>query len=102
MIRAGDWDLKTQDELLKHQEGRVSKIIKHNGYYGGTLINDIALIILTQSFILDINVGTICLPPQNYEFAGDQCYANGWGKDAFGKELATTCSYSCYCNLWFY
>lgn len=102
MIRAGDWDLKTRDELLMHQEGRVSKIIKHNKYHGGTVINDIALIILTQSFTLDINVGTICLPPQDYEFAGERCYANGWGKDAFGKGLAIACNCLYYCNLLFY
>lgn len=85
MIRVGDWDLKTHNELFHHQNGHVSSIIKHEDYFSGTLINDVALIILTRPFILQDNVGTICLPPQNYEFTRENCYASGWGKNAFGK-----------------
>lgn len=86
MVRAGEWDTRTENEHFKHQERQVTKIIKHDKYYGGALFNDIALIVVNKEFILKDNVGTICLPPQSYIFPSNQrCYASGWGKDTFGK-----------------
>jgi len=61
------------------------KIIKHEQYYGGALYNDVALIIVTQPFLLRENVGTLCLPSQNYVFSKERCHASGWGKNIFGK-----------------
>lgn len=86
LVRAGEWDTRTENEHFKHQERQVTKIIKHDKYYGGALFNDIALIVVNEEFILKDNVGTICLPPQSYIFPSNQrCYASGWGKDTFGK-----------------
>ncbi|XP_025207828.1 phenoloxidase-activating factor 2 [Melanaphis sacchari] len=85
IIRAGEWDSQTENELLPSQDGQVLKIIKHEKYYGGALYNDVALIIVTQPFLLRENVGTLCLPNQNYVFSKERCYASGWGKNIFGK-----------------
>lgn len=82
VIRAGEWDSKTENELFAHQDGEVFKIIKHERYYGAAVHNDIALIILTHPFILTENVGTICLPSHGYRFETERCYASGWGKNA--------------------
>jgi len=85
IIRAGEWDTQTENELLPSQDGQVLKIIKHEQYYGGALYNDVALIILTQPFLLRENVGTLCLPSQSYVFSNKRCTASGWGKNIFGK-----------------
>lgn len=87
MIRAGEWDSQTENELLPYQDSQVLKIIKHSEYYGGALFNDVALIIVTQPFILRENVGTLCLPSQNFVFAKERCFASGWGKNVFGKNI---------------
>ncbi|KAE9536954.1 hypothetical protein AGLY_006761 [Aphis glycines] len=85
IIRAGEWDSQTENELLPSQDGQVLKIIKHEQYYGGALYNDVALIIVNQPFLLRENVGTLCLPSQNYMFSKERCHASGWGKNIFGK-----------------
>lgn len=85
VIRAGEWDSQTENELLPLQDGQVYKIIKHEKYYGGALFNDVALIFVTQPFLLRDNVGTLCLPSPNYVFSRERCYASGWGKNVFGK-----------------
>lgn len=90
VIRVGEWDTQTVNEVYPHQDAQVSKIIKHKDYYGGALYNDVALIFLTDPLILRENVGTLCLPPQNYKFSSKvRCYATGWGKNVYGKQSKT-------------
>ncbi|VVC30606.1 Hypothetical protein CINCED_3A007191 [Cinara cedri] len=80
IIRAGDWDLKTERELYPTQEVRVSKIVTHKEYYSGGLFNDIALIFTEKNFILEENVQIMCLPEENDSFADSRCFSTGWGK----------------------
>lgn len=85
VIRAGEWDTQTDKELFPYQDRQVSKIIKHESYYGGALHNDIALVFLTEPFTMWDNVGTLCLPPQGFKFHKERCYASGWGKNVYGE-----------------
>ncbi|XP_050531424.1 phenoloxidase-activating factor 2-like [Daktulosphaira vitifoliae] len=85
VIRAGEWDTQTELENFRHQDRFVKKIIRHEKYYGGALHNDVALVIVNEPFVLMDNVGTMCLPPQNFVFNQEKCYASGWGTDVFGK-----------------
>lgn len=85
MIRAGEWDTQTENELFPFQDATVSKIVKHEKYYGGAVHNDIALIFLNEPFKIIDNVGTVCLPPRDFQFNRERCYVSGWGKDVFGK-----------------
>jgi len=85
VIRAGEWDLQTENELLPSQDHQVLKIINHENFVPEEMLNDVALIIVTKPFLLRDNVGTICLPSPNYVFAKNRCYASGWGKKEFGK-----------------
>lgn len=80
IIRAGDWDLKTERELYPNQEIRVSKIITHNEYYSGGLHNDIALIFTETNFTLEENVQIMCLPEEDENFTDTRCFSTGWGK----------------------
>ncbi|XP_025193800.1 spermosin-like [Melanaphis sacchari] len=80
VVRAGEWDLKTEKELLSHQDRRVSKIVTHPDYYAGGLYNDVALIFVENPFSLQDNIQLICLPSTNDIFINDMCYSSGWGK----------------------
>lgn len=85
-VRAGEWDTQTRDEFFPHQDRYISEIIIHENYYKGGLFNDIALVILEEPVTLNEIVGTVCLPPQDYNFDGNRCLASGWGKDLWGKD----------------
>lgn len=85
MIRAGEWDSQTVNEMYKHQDRQVLKIIKHEQFNIGTAVNDVAIIIVTEPFSINDHVDTICLPSQNFEFFKEKCYATGWGKNTFSK-----------------
>lgn len=58
----------------------------HELYYDKALLNDIALVFLTQPVKLSGHINTVCLPPQGETFDRTRCFANGWGQDKFGKE----------------
>uniref|UniRef100_A0A182SHU8 Peptidase S1 domain-containing protein n=1 Tax=Anopheles maculatus TaxID=74869 RepID=A0A182SHU8_9DIPT len=46
LIRAGEWDTQTRDELYQHQDRRVAEVITHEAFNKGSLANDVALLIL--------------------------------------------------------
>lgn len=85
-IRAGEWDTQTKNELFPHQDRDVSKVTIHPDYYKGALYNDVALLFMNEPVELAENIATVCLPPQNYKFDHNRCFASGWGKDVFGKQ----------------
>ncbi|XP_052873058.1 phenoloxidase-activating factor 2-like isoform X2 [Anopheles cruzii] len=86
LIRAGEWDTQTRSELHSHQDRRVAQMITHEAFNKASLANDVALLILTEPFLLAENVQPICLPPPNAKFDATECFASGWGKNIFGKE----------------
>lgn len=86
LVRGGEWDTQTRNELYAHQDRRVREVISHEQFNKGSLRNDIALLILDQPFELAENIQPVCLPPKNHNFDGNKCFASGWGKNVFGKE----------------
>jgi len=80
VVRAGDWDLKTDKEVYAHQDRRVLKVITHPNYHAGGLHSDVALIFTDDPFYLQENVQTICLPKQDEHFHNNRCFSCGWGK----------------------
>jgi len=80
VVRAGEWDLKTEKEIFNHQDRRVSKIVTHPDYSANGIYNDVALIFTLDSFSLQANIQPICLPTTNDIFIDDKCYSSGWGK----------------------
>lgn len=86
LVRAGEWDTQTRNELHAHQDRRVREVIIHEHFNKGSLKNDVALLILDQPFDLAENIQPVCLPPKNHNFEGSKCFASGWGKNVFGKE----------------
>lgn len=86
LVRGGEWDTQTKNELYAHQDRRVREIVLHEKFNKGSLANDVALLILEQPFELAENIQPVCLPPKNTKFDGNSCFASGWGKNVFGKE----------------
>ncbi|KAJ8932935.1 hypothetical protein NQ314_014313 [Rhamnusium bicolor] len=84
-VRAGDWNVKSQEEPLPHQDQDVQDILIHPHFHDGSLKNDIALLFLAAPMVLTDNIGLICLPQPNFHLEDALCIASGWGKDAFKK-----------------
>lgn len=79
MVRAGEWDLKTEKEVYTHQDRRVSKIVTHKGFYSGGLHNDVGLIFTEEPFILQKHIQLVCLPEEQDVYDGTLCFSSGWG-----------------------
>lgn len=78
-IRAGEWQSISEDEYYPHQDRDVERVIVHERFHLGTARNDVALLILKSPVSIAENVNTICLPPKDYNFDGQRCFASGWG-----------------------
>ncbi|KAK8725356.1 hypothetical protein OTU49_010826 [Cherax quadricarinatus] len=85
-IRAGEWDTQREYELFPHQDRNVAKVVIHEGYKSGPLHYDYALLFLDQPLDLAPHIDTVCLPAQNQNLLGAECWATGWGKDKFGSD----------------
>ncbi|CAH1105951.1 unnamed protein product [Psylliodes chrysocephalus] len=71
--------------LVNVQTSTVTRIAVHPSFVASTLINDIAVLQLTQPIVLGIytNINTACLPAAGTTFVGQQCAVSGWGQSAF-------------------
>lgn len=79
LVKGGEWKLGIDEEPLPFQIVKVSVIVKHPGYKAGSLVNDLALLILDEKLRPAKNIGTICLPEPN-KIPTRNCIATGWGK----------------------
>lgn len=85
IIRAGEWDSQSDAEIIPFQQRTAEAVIVHRGYQSGPAHNDIALVLLKESFDFAENVDVICLPPPGENIDFMKCVASGWGKNEFGK-----------------
>jgi plasma kallikrein len=85
LIRAGEWNTQSTDEMFKHQERDVQSVTYHRDFKRINLHNDISIIFLEKPFKLAPHINTICLPQSSYEYSGEKCFASGWGKDEVRK-----------------
>uniref|UniRef100_A0A182X6T3 Phenoloxidase-activating factor 2 n=1 Tax=Anopheles quadriannulatus TaxID=34691 RepID=A0A182X6T3_ANOQN len=84
LVRAGEWDTRTESEVLPYQDARVKEVLIHDRYNKHHHF-DVALLVLVQPFQPAENVQTICLPPPGVRPpVGSECLTGGWGKDRFG------------------
>lgn len=87
MIRAGEWNTQTKNEIFDYQERNIEEIYLHSGFNNDNLHNDIALLRLSEPLELVEHINVICMPGQDEDFdAYKGCIANGWGKDMFGRK----------------
>jgi plasma kallikrein len=81
IVRGGEWNTMTTDEMFMHQERDVQGIVRHKDFKRNNLHNDIMLMFLVKKFDLAPHVNTICLPQPSYRNHGENCFVAGWGKD---------------------
>uniref|UniRef100_A0A146KUU1 Phenoloxidase-activating factor 2 n=1 Tax=Lygus hesperus TaxID=30085 RepID=A0A146KUU1_LYGHE len=83
VMRAGEWDTHNLKEPFPHQDRRVAQVIIHENFDKDNLYNDIALLIADEPFVFADNVQTACLPRADEFILDNNCWASGWGQDAF-------------------
>jgi hypothetical protein len=79
LIKGGEWKLGIDEEPLPFQIVNVAVVVRHPQYQKGSLVNDLALLILEEKLRPSKNVGTLCLPTPN-QIPTENCIATGWGK----------------------
>ena len=86
-VRCGEWDMRRAVEPIPHQDRVVVRTAVHPGFSGKNLTDNVALLFTDRPFVLGPHLDKICLPNSAiYPFDPEECYATGWGKDAFGDE----------------
>ncbi|XP_043950498.1 inactive CLIP domain-containing serine protease A8 [Drosophila biarmipes] len=83
LVRAGDWDLKSNEEEFKAEQREVARIKIHEGFKFSSGANNLALLFLKTDFQLSDHIRTICLPDSRKSFEQRRCIVAGWGKIAF-------------------
>lgn len=84
-VRAGDWDIATENEILPYQEREVNRTVSMLAQR-----NNIALLILKAKFNLVPHIGLICLP-ENGLFNLGSCRVVGWNdRLKRGRQLMTS------------
>ncbi|XP_057654293.1 tryptase beta-2-like isoform X1 [Diorhabda carinulata] len=81
-VLMGVWD---PSNLVNVQSSTVARISVHPTFVASTLIDDIAVLQLTQPIVLGIfnNINTICLSTTGTSYVGQSCVVSGWGQTAF-------------------
>lgn len=79
LIKGGEWKLGIDEEPLPFQIVKVAVVVRHPDYTPGSLVNDLAILVLQEKIRLAKNVGTLCLPPVN-RVSTQNCIVTGWGK----------------------
>ncbi|XP_032293402.1 phenoloxidase-activating factor 2 isoform X2 [Drosophila virilis] len=83
VARAGEWDIHSEIEPLRHKNCLVLETICHEQFHTGTAIYDIALLILRTPLELTHHIMPVCLP-RSLEFLNfERCFVAGWGKPSF-------------------
>ncbi|KAK9890287.1 hypothetical protein WA026_010390 [Henosepilachna vigintioctopunctata] len=77
-VRLGDHNIKTNVEV-KHIEKKVKRVVRHRGFDGRTLYNDIAILTLDSPVTFTEQIRPICLPSTGSEYAGKTATVIGWG-----------------------
>ncbi|KAI4458063.1 serine protease-related [Holotrichia oblita] len=84
LVKTGKWDTQISKDILKHQERKVKSVVVHPKFDMFALNNDIALLILVESFELNQHINTICLPSQNLLVeTNTECWITRWSKNSF-------------------
>ncbi|XP_018564341.1 tryptase-like [Anoplophora glabripennis] len=87
----GVWNPASLDNT---QSSTVSSITVHPSFVASTLVNDIAILTLSQPIVLGIyrNINTICLASTgaSTSYVGQTCVVSGWGQTSFTTNDAPT------------
>ncbi|CAL8100213.1 unnamed protein product [Orchesella dallaii] len=83
-VRAGEYDVSTNDEPDPYVEVTAAKITIHPNFDNATLFNDIAVVKLSTPLNFTSNIRPVCLPrsrnPLDQNRSRRQCVVTGWGR----------------------
>lgn len=83
ILRAGEWNMASKNELVAHEDRSISKVKRHEDFKGWNYDKNLAILLLNKPFEITAFINTVCLPPKNLKFEGN-CLSSGWGKNKFG------------------
>merc|ERR1712055_604457 len=86
-VRLGEHKISSSSESQTVTR-RVSKIINHENYQGGSEINDIALLQLSSPVEFRSEVWPVCLPPSTPSYANKVATVTGWGTTSSGGSVS--------------
>lgn len=91
-MRLGEWNMKTQDEPLPHEDFEIERKEVHPDYNPNDFQNDIALLKLKTEVVYKDHIRPVCLPNSDDTFVGQTATVTGWGRIAHGEShlLATS------------
>ena len=78
-MRLGEFDWTDDEEREPHEDFNLKKVFIHEGFNGGNVSFDIALIELNRAVELKRHIQTICLPSKHARFEGEWAKLSGWG-----------------------
>jgi len=87
-IRLGEWNVRSQDEPLPHEDFNVEDTIVHPSYNPANFRNDVGLVRLAKDVVFKEHIIPVCLPQYRQNFVGKYARVIGWGRTEHG--VATT------------
>ncbi|XP_055916404.1 inactive serine protease scarface [Eupeodes corollae] len=81
LVKAGEWQLGSDDEPLPFQLVRASEVEFHPEYDAASGANNLAVILLEKNLQTAIHINPICISDKDPS-ASERCIVTGWGKDA--------------------
>ena len=87
-IRLGEWNVRSQDEPLPHEDFEVETTEVHPDYNPANFRNDVALVRLAGKVTFKEHIVPVCLPYYRQNFVGKYAKVIGWGRTEHG--VATT------------
>jgi len=80
VVRAGEWDLDSEEEDFAFEEREVKRITIHEKFDYPSGANNLALLFLDEPYELKDHIRTICLATSLKSYDGRRCIVAGWGK----------------------
>lgn len=79
LVRCGEWDTQTEEELFAYEEADVSEITVHPLFNLDNHHYNFALLFLSREFDPNLpHISPVCLPEPDMEFSDRFCVSNGW------------------------
>ncbi|KFB49749.1 AGAP011791-PA-like protein [Anopheles sinensis] len=79
VVRLGEWDMSMQREPLPHVDSEAENVHIHPDYGVSSKVNDIAVVILRETMVLNHIIGVVCLPQKEQEVPNTDLIGAGWG-----------------------
>jgi len=80
VVRAGEWDLDSEEEDFAFEEREVKSTTIHERFDYPSGANNLALLFLDEPYELKEHIRTICLTSSVKSYDGRRCIVAGWGK----------------------